>query len=134
MVILEVRQARRDEVQKDIARVAEDKRKNQRGREIDAGSICKIQSPSTGKSTLAFLRGLDEAEEESVIRIDEYLRENLCVDLNRKYNFTFETRWWYRFVWPWRATDPGYKISSEIAFVSFALGLISLGLGLVAIF
>ncbi|OGG65333.1 hypothetical protein A3D71_04610 [Candidatus Kaiserbacteria bacterium RIFCSPHIGHO2_02_FULL_55_20] len=133
MSILEVRQARREEVQKDIVRVPKDERKNKIGQAIEAGTICKILSPSTAKSTFAVLRGIEETGEEDVIRMDEYLRENLDVEFGKKYEFIFETKWWYRFVWPWKATDPGYKISSQIAFISFGLGIISLILGLIAI-
>ena len=133
MVILEVHQAKNGEVLKDLVRVSEEKRIDRTGNKIKANSVCKISSPSTGGSVLAVLRGLEQHEEENFIRMDEYLRENLGVEFGEKYEFVFETKWWYRFVWPWGATDPGYKISSKIALISLGLGIVSLILGLITI-
>jgi|SRR3989344_5014844 len=132
--MLEVHQARNGEILKDLVRVSEKKRISRTGNKIKANSVCKISSPSTGGSVFAVLRGLEQFGEENFIRMDEYLREDLCIEFGERYEFVFETKWWYRFVWPWGATDPGYKISSKIALISLGLGIISVILGLIAIY
>lgn len=133
MVVLEVHQANSGEILKDLVRVPEEKRVSRTGKKIEARSVCRISSPSTGKSTFAVLRGPKQHGEENFIRMDEYLRENLDVEFGKSYEFVFEKKWWYRFIWPWYATDPGYQISSQIAFVSLCLGIIGLVLGVIAI-
>lgn len=134
MPLLKVVKAKRGEVLMDIVRVPKGKRNDLNGRTIEAGTVCKITLHSTGKSAFIILRGLDCHESGDVILMDEYVREILGVDLGREYNFNFETRWWYRFVWPWKATNIGYKISSEIALVSLILGALSIVLGLLPFF
>jgi len=121
---LNVRGAEKEDVYKDIVRVNEANRKNDRGCYIIEGSVCKVSIPSNQSEIYAILRGNEG--DTTGIKIDEYLRIKLGVEKDKEYDFTLKTRWWYRFYWSWNATDPGYRISSQIATISFLLGVLSI--------
>ena len=122
--LLKVGVAKVEDVYKDIVRVPEANRKNDCDRNITEGSVCKVRVASNRTEVYAILRGNRDGDTE--IKIDEYLRNKLGIEKGKEYEFTFKTRWWYQFCWPWSATDPGYRISSQIAVISFLLGLLSI--------
>ena len=122
--LLKVGAAKAEDVYKDIVRVPEADRKNDCDRNIAEGSVCKVRVVSNRTEVYAILRGNRNGDAE--IKIDEYLRNKLRIEKGKEYKFTFKTRWWYQFCWPWSATDSGYRISSQIAVISFLLGLLAI--------
>ncbi|MEK7558462.1 MAG: hypothetical protein AAB507_01390 [Patescibacteria group bacterium] len=122
--LLKVGGVKTEDIYKDIVRVSAANRKNDCDRDIVEGSVCKVVVASNQKERYAILRGNKGSDTE--IKIDEYLRNKLGIEKGKEYEFTFKTRWWYQFCWPWSATDPGYRISSQIAVISFLLGLLSI--------
>lgn len=130
-----VQQAQKEDVYKDIVRVAETFRKNEREETIKAGMVCKMRLKSNKKWIYSILRGMNEKNSfGSSILIDDALREKLGIKLGREYEFVFKKiGWWSWWRWAWDATDPGYQISLRIALISLILGGAGLIFGVISL-
>jgi len=118
---LTVRKAWKDEIFRDLARIAQRDRGG-----IPEGSICKI---STGDITkLLMVRGLDG--ESRVIRIDEVTRNAMGIQDGVSYSFSIKSAGLWGHIW-WACTvaDSGARISAWIGVISVSLGLLGVLLG-----
>jgi hypothetical protein len=119
---LEVHEARKDEVYKDIARISEASRKG-----LVAGKIHRFRTKSG--SAYLILRGNDVSLEMSYIRLDEAARDRLGLSDSDKFknaDFTVsEVGLWGEFVWAWQATDPSYRVAARLGVVSIVLAVFS---------
>lgn len=115
---LKVRQAERDDVYRDIARVPQADRQG-----IPEGVICRVSV--AGKSRDLAIRGLAGRREE--IALDEYSREQLGVELGQSYDFQLRRVWLPGQVrWALRAADPGVRVATMFAIIGTVLGIVGL--------
>lgn len=123
----EIRQARQEDVFKDIVRVNENYRSG-----IDAGLVCKITHMNV--CCYAIVRGtLDDGV--AAIEIDERLRDKLLVKVGHHANLTIAKATWFgEQVWAYGASDPAYRVATRLALISFALGIVGLILGVISLF
>jgi hypothetical protein len=135
---LEVKMSPADDVYKDIIRIPRNFRKNRFSEQIKTGQVCKIyaiKESGAKKSVYAILRGGVPDPEEPSIFMDDSLRDQLDVEVGKKYEFIFDTmpRWkWLH--WAWNATDPGYQVSSRIALVAVFISVVALAISLIPLF
>ncbi len=116
---------------KDIVRIHEPDRLDGDGVVIRRGTICRLEV--NGKSTWVIARGLPKRH--GVIQIDLNLRSELDVDEGAAYEFTLTRISWLKTLWfPWKASDPIYRIPAQLALISFALGVVALALGAIPLF
>jgi hypothetical protein len=91
-------------------------------------AICLISVG--GKSKWVIARGLKI--EQGVVRMDQNVRAELDVNVGDICDFKLSRISWLKSLWfPWKASDPIYRIPAQLSLISFALGLIGLILGLV---
>lgn len=123
---LETKQLEKEEIYRNIVRVFDNERVDERSKKvIEEGEIARITVRETGKSIYVILRGNKNGEK--TIKIEEYLRNRLGVDLNTKYEFYFKKAGIFgSYLFAWNATEVGYRISARIALISLLLGIISL--------
>ncbi|HBT80745.1 MAG: hypothetical protein UT43_C0046G0004 [Parcubacteria group bacterium GW2011_GWC1_39_29] len=128
MIELIVKRARKEDIYNDIIRVSKLERKDKNDHDIKEGSLCKVWVLETGRWVYAILRGNEQYKnKETVILIDEYLRERLGIEKNNKYAFTFQRVWFLDWLqWAWSATNPGYRISMRIAIASVVLSVLGI--------
>lgn len=108
----------------DIIRVHKDYRKTKDGEVIKSGTICKV-TVGDSNSVYAVLRGLDTTKNDSVIFIDQTLRESLHITPGKKYEFHFQVaNLLGKLSWMWNTTDTGYRVSAQIAIISLILGIL----------
>jgi hypothetical protein len=119
---LEVHEARKDEVYKDIARISEASRKG-----LVAGKIHRFRTKAG--SAYLILRGNDASLEKSYIRLDEAARDRLGLsdnDILKNADFTVsEVGLRGEFVWAWQATDPSYRVAARLGVLSIVLAVFS---------
>jgi hypothetical protein len=123
-VSLTVRDALRDDVYKDIARV----HWSQRG-SVRVGSIAKVCVDGKKTRHLA-VRGLAD-DRKGEILLDHVTRDEMQLKEHDVHNFTFEpTTPWQKVTWACNATDPAARIAAWIAVWSFVIGVAGLLLAL----
>lgn len=128
---LQVCQAAREDVYRDIVRVPEKYRLSSNGRLIPDGSVCRITTP--GGTAFGILRGLGDSSKQEV-HIDERLRNLLGLRLDDEAEFRFEpVGAWGQFLWAWNASDPAYRVAARMSLLSVALGFSGLLLGLLSL-
>jgi hypothetical protein len=136
MPTLTVRQLRYSDVYRDIIRVNKTYRTDERNKDkpLKEGQVYLIRVRETKdgrvreRKCLAVLRGY-EASAEPEIRMDDFTRgeDRLDVKWGEPYDFEFKKVWLIgRLRWAWNASEMGYRVASQIAIVSFFLGLWSL--------
>jgi hypothetical protein len=131
MRAFDVRQARRSDIYRDIARVPELYRIDSAGKAIPEGRICKVTVGA--KSVLLSLRG-QQSHSDPAVHLDDVTRLKLNVELGTQVCLQFRQVWWLgQFLWAWRATDPGYRIAARVATLSVALSVFGLIAGAVGI-
>jgi hypothetical protein len=113
---------------KDIVRIKKKYRKDRSGSHISRGKVCRI---SVGeKSKWVIVHGREPSD--SVIQMDLNTRLVLEVDTGQTYEFTLERLSWIRSLWfPWKASDPMYRLPAQLSLVSFFLGVIFGVLGII---
>jgi len=123
-----VKEAWAPDVYRDHIRVYEKQRIDDCGKIIKEGSICEISVEENSNKILAILRGNEkDSERDSVIRIDNYLRQELGVEEGSKYGFIFRKVGFFgQLRWALNSTEPGYRISAYIAIVSLLISILSL--------
>ncbi|MGC2742852.1 MAG: hypothetical protein WA672_06670 [Candidatus Angelobacter sp.] len=133
---LEIHDAKKEEVYRDIIRIPEDDRRDTHGKVIDEGRICCIIVGE--KSALLIVRGVASAEfsghvHGGCIHMDDVTRKRLSLEESRIKQAEFKITpvgIFGEFRWAWSATEIGYRISSRLALLGLVLGLIALALAL----
>jgi len=101
---------------KNIVRINEDFRNN-----IPRASICRIRANS--RSAWIILHGRSNAD--PTIQMDLNTRLLLKVSEGEKWEFTLEKLSWIQSLWfPWKASDPMYRLPAQLSIVSFFVGTI----------
>jgi hypothetical protein len=113
---------------KDIVRIKKDWRKDRAGSHISRGKICRI---SVGKkSKWVIVHGREPTD--NVIQMDLTSRLVLETDVGKTYDFTLDKLSWFRSLWfPWKASDPLYRLPAQLSIVSFFLGVVLGVLGII---
>jgi hypothetical protein len=110
-----------EETWKDIVRIKKDYRKDAKGIHIRRGTICRITLGEKSQWVIVHGRETDDPE----IQMDLNVRLNLKVKKGQSYDFTIEQLSWIRSLWfPWKASDPLYRVPAQLSLISFFLGLI----------
>lgn len=121
---LRVKQAAKEDVYRDVIRIAEPYRVNKKNLTITEGSICKVCVED--KFIYAILRGCGQDNSPNAY-IDERLRNSLGVQLDQEADFFIcKSGLWGEFMWAWKASEPAYKIAARLSLLSVALGLLSI--------
>lgn len=108
---------------KDIVRIDKHNRKDAEGKHIKRGSICRLCLGDKWKWVVVHGRKGAEA----VIQMDLNIRLQLDVTEGDVYDFTLQKLSWLRSLWfPWKASDPLFRLPAQISLISFGLGLLAL--------
>jgi len=112
---------------KDIVRIKDLYRQDENNKHINRGQICKLIA--NGHSTWVLMHGRNPNTPE--IRMDLNTRLALKVNVGQTHQFQIHQcgmieRLWY----PWKASDPGYRIAGQISLISLLLGTV---LGIVGV-
>lgn len=127
---LEVQHLPAEDAWKDIIRVDNDSRNNPCGKHIPRGAICRITV--NDKSRWVVMHGLKHKH--GVVQMDLSTRNALDLEPGTSYDFTLQRLSWFRSLWfPWKASDPIYRVPAQLSLISLALGIIGLVLGLVPV-
>jgi hypothetical protein len=104
---------------KDIARINFSDRSN-----FGTGHIHKIAVGD--RQGYFILRGLAQRSKGKIL-LDRPSRQRLNVEMGRDYEFVISSvGWWGELRWAFRATEPAYRISTQLGILSFFLGVLSL--------
>jgi hypothetical protein len=119
---------------KDIVRIKKEFRKDTKGNHINRGTICRITVE--GKSKWVVIHGRET--DDPVIQMDLNVRLGLGVKTGKTYDFAIEKLSLVQRLWfPWRASDPIYRIPAQLGLISFilgsVLGVIGVVLGIVSL-
>jgi hypothetical protein len=115
---------------KDIVRIHEPDRLDEDNNQISRGTICRIRTGDKSKWVVA--RGL--SKKRGVIQMDRNVRDDLGVETGDHCDFTLERLRWVQSLWfPWKASDPMYRIPAQLGLISLILGAIGLGLGVISL-
>ncbi len=107
---------------KDIVRIKKDYRKDLNKKHIPRGAICRITVGDRSKWVIVHGR---ESNDE-VIQMDLNVRLALGVETNNIYDFTIERLSWLKSLWfPWKASDPIYRLPAQLSIVSACWGFSS---------
>ncbi len=108
---------------KDIVRIDKHNRKDFEGKHINRGSICRLCLGN--KSKWVVVHGRKTVE--PVIQMDLNMRLQLDVTEGEAYDLTLRKMSWLRSLWfPWKASDPLFRLPAQISLISFGLGLLAL--------
>jgi hypothetical protein len=130
-VRLEVKGLEPEDCWRDIVRIKKHYRIDRSGRPIARGRICIIKTGDREAWVVMHGRETDEC----VIQIDLNLRRILGVRKDQVHDFEITQLSWLRALWyPWKASDPGYRISGQLGLIGLFLGLVGILLGVVALF
>ena len=128
---LKVQQAAREDVYRDIVRVAEKYRLDTHGEVVPEGSVCRIVA--LGGAAYGIMRGLGNSSEQ-LISMDERLRNLLHLSEGDEVEIQFKTMgFWGQFQWAWNASDPAYRVAARLGLLSVILGALGLVLGLISL-
>lgn len=116
---------------KDIVRINKKYRESPSGRPVRRGSICSLRVNDRAKWVVAHGRESSDA----VIQMDLTTRLALKVKPGETYEFTLKRMSWVKsFAFPWRASDPIYRVPAQIALIGLALGVLAIIIGLLPLF
>ena len=128
---LTVEELSMEDTWKDIIRIHEPDRLDDKGKLIKRGTICRISVGENSKWIIA--RGL--SHELRVIRMDRNVRRELDVEKGQSYEFTLTRLSWLQSLWfPWKASDPIYRIPAQLGLISLFLGVIALVFGVISLY
>jgi hypothetical protein len=133
-VTLKVQKLPADDTWKDIIRIKNKYRTDIRGDHIKRGTMCCITVGE--RSRWVVVHGREVADK--VIQMDLNVRLALGLDPDTEYQFELEKLSFLERLWfPWKASDPIYRIPAQLGLISFllgtVLGLIGIALGNVAL-
>jgi hypothetical protein len=131
---LEVHTLPGEDTWKDIVRIKKEFRRDTKGNHIKRGTICRITVEGNSKWVVIHGRETDDP----VIQMDLNVRLGLGLEKGKKYDFAIEKLSLAQRIWfPWRASDPIYRIPAQLGLISFllgtVLGLVGVILGVVAL-
>jgi hypothetical protein len=125
---LKVVAADRDDIYKDIIRIPEPFRKDNRERTIPEGKLCKVRVMN--KSVAAILRGYKNSTE-AIIALDEIQRNRLGISVDEDVEIDINVIGIIgEFQWAYRASEPAYRIAGKMGLLSLTLGILGLLLSL----
>ena len=105
----------------DIVRIKDDYRKDRNGNHIHRGTICKITR--NGKSKWVIVRGREP--DDNRVEMDLNVRRALGVKVGETHLFVLEQLPWLQSLWfPWKASDPMYRLPAQLSIVSFLIGVL----------
>ena len=118
------------DVYRDIVRIPEKQRVDRQGRIIPEGKVCRVSADAKASRFLV-VRGVEgiagHSCAEPCIHMDYVTRRHLTVQFEQSCEFCLKpVRWWGELRWAWNATEIGYRISSRLAVLGFALGFLGL--------
>jgi hypothetical protein len=123
--------ARSEDIYKDIIRIPEKFRLDNRNRIIPEGSVCKMTVG--GKSVFALARGI-QGSCENEIQIDERLRNILSLNINDEVEIEFKmAKIPGQIRWAWNASDQAYRIAARLGVVSVILGGVGLMIAILSV-
>src|ERR1051326_1648946 len=129
-MVLTVAKLPAEDAWKDIVRIPKAFRVDKKGRRIPRGAICCITTGT--RSRWVVVHGLPTKN--AVIQMDLNVRLGLGVTNGVPNNFDLARISWVRSLWfPWRASDPIYRLPAQLGFIGLLLGLIGLLVGLIPI-
>jgi hypothetical protein len=106
---------------RDIVRIKDDYRKDRNGNHIHRGTICKITG--NGKSKWVIVHG--RRPQDNTVEMDLNVRLALGVKVGETHPFVLEQLNWFRSLWfPWKASDPMYRLPAQLSIVSFLIGVL----------
>ena len=116
-----VRGARAGDKWKDFVRITHKYRVDDSSKHIPRGCICRISTGGKSKWVIVHGREIDD----NAIEMDVNLRLALAVKKNHPYSFEIKRICWPLSLWfPWKASDPIYRIPAQLSLISFILGLV----------
>jgi hypothetical protein len=120
-MLLRVERLPAEDAWKDIVRIPRAYRKDAKGRRIPRGTICRI---SLGKiSRWVVVHGLDSKD--PVIAMDTNVKLGLSVYQDEQHSFTIERISWLTSFWfPWKASDPIYRLPAQLGLIALILGVV----------
>ena len=126
---LEVAKLHWSDVYKDMGRILETYRRDEKGDVVPEGRICKISVNSRQLS----LRGQTE-HGNPTIEIDEKTKRLLSVEVGRTADFHIRPVLIVgQFLWAWRASDPAYRLAARVGLASIVLSTFEAIAGIVSI-
>jgi hypothetical protein len=106
---------------KDIVRIKNKYRTDHKDKHIRRGTICRVAVGD--KSTWVIVHGREP--DDSVIQMDLNTRLALGLKKEETRDFTIFRLSWIRSLWfPWKASDPMYRLPAQLSLVSFFLGMV----------
>jgi len=124
---LKVKDLQAEDTWKDIVRIPKKHRKDHKGDHVVRGTICCLTVGTNSKWVVVHGREHDDA----VIRMDLNARLSLNVKSETEYDFTLKKLPWLKRLWfPWRASDPIYRLPAQLGLIALILGTV---LGLIGI-
>jgi len=120
---------------KDIVRIPKAFRIDCNDRHVHRGKICRLTVGN--KSKWVILHGLDS--DQPVIQMDLNVRIALGVKKGHEYEFKVEQIGRLLALWfPWKASDPAYRLPAQLSIVAFILGVLfgvlGIGVGLIPLY
>ena len=113
---------------KDIVRIKNEYRTDVNGHHVRRGTICRITAD--GRSKWVVVHGRET--EDDAIQMDLNVRIALKVKKGKRYDFAIEKLSLIQRLWfPWRASDPIYRIPAQLGLISFILGSVLGAIGVV---
>jgi len=131
MPTLRVVPAAKEDVYRDIVRCAEEFRRDDKGRLIPEGTVCRIEvGKRAAFGLIRGVRGIENDPKQPSIYLDERLRASLGVEPGTEVGVSFRTARFGEFWWAWNSSDPAYRAMARLAVLSVALGLLGLFAGI----
>jgi hypothetical protein len=124
---LKIKNASAEDAWKDIVRIPNKHRRDHNNKHISRGRVCCV---TVGKrSKWVIVHGLDT--QDAVIRMDLNVRLALKLKNDHDYDFTFRKLGWLQTLWfPWRASDPIFRLPGQLGLIALFFGLLLGGLGI----
>jgi hypothetical protein len=125
---LKVQNLASEDTWKDIVRINKGFRKDRVELHIPRGKICRITVGKNSKWVIVHGR----EPKDNVIQMDLTTRLALEVETEQPYEFSLDQLPWIKTLWfPWKASDPMYRLPAQLSIVSFFLGVVLGVLGII---
>ena len=112
----------KDDVLRDLVRVHSSRRVG-----INAGHVCRVSA--NGKTIIAAARNSPHNDTRG-IWLDDSQRKALGVEEEKEADFDLQrARWYDEFWWMWRSSDPVNRTAGRLGIISLGLGIIAVLLG-----
>lgn len=117
------------DVYRDLVRIPEVHRIDKRQRTIKEGRVCHLNVEAGSRFVVVRgVKGIDEHRcIDPCIHLDDVTRDHLNIEFDKVYDFFLTPRpWWGELLWAWSATEIASRISSRLAVLGAALGVLGL--------